>query len=325
MEDRKKARIRNTARIVIIIGDLLLFASLAALLIRAVFTAAAPDVYTSNALQNSNYALHRAFWDFLDNRPRELAAFIPPDRPDDLQQWADGIARHMRQPAAVFLRDNGDVRWFLRPPSLERQTALLEAKLARYDTARSRGLADTLGQVVIRFVPAGMEGARDYENIRYGYALRRLDGGAQWGVMFDQAEAWRPFLAPLVAVSERDPASADLPDPLAERLRSTITVGKPRVEPPLDFFTLASTLRVFLDGDELFRSPGLDTTQPSLVDTMERARLEFYLSKQDRLFTELAYAKTWSWVRFGVIVVLLIVLHLNWLLIKRLTAPETVP
>jgi hypothetical protein len=307
MDEPTKAKIRKRARALITAADLLVLVSIVANVLWFFFAGVIRDSYSALTLGDSHYGLKRAFWDYSDQKAQEVGCFLPPERASEYPEWAERIHEHMGQPIAVFVRDERGTQWPFKSPEMARFTGRYEEKLATLDTARGW---DTLGDIVWRY--SGIVDKVDSLSC-YGYLFWRVGEKRKWGVLYQRADAWVPFFERL-KMAETDTTFRHT-DRLVDRVSTFLMVRPPRHWPPQPM------LRASLDGNEVYRSPGLDTTMVSEVDSCDAVRLELYMTHVDKMYERLADRSRFPWFRIGILVIVMLVFHVCWRWIKKLTAP----
>jgi hypothetical protein len=309
MDEPTKAKIRKRARALITAADLVVLVFLVYSVLLALLARQAPSVYVDVKLANVQSALLTSFWDYFHDKVWHVGYFLPPDCASDYPRWAERIHEQMQQPVAVFIRECGQTTWVLKPAGLTLLDDSLAPRLAALDTARWH---DTLGAIVLGY--CGYGGKVD-SLARQGRAFWRVGGNRKWGMYFRYSDAWPAFFNAL-RTAEVD-TFGYRPDPVAERVGAFLNVYSVKRRSP------EPTLRAFLDEKEVYRSPMLDTTMTEArIDTFENVRLEYYGSVVDRVYEELLYQTRVPWLRLAILVMVMVVFHICWVWIKKLTAPE---
>ena len=307
MDEPTKAKIRKRARALITAADLLVLVSIVANVLLSFFAGAIRDSYSHLVLLDSKYGLKRAFWDYSDQKAQEVGCFLPPERAAEYPRWAEHIHQHMGQPVAVFVRDECGTQWPVTSPELAQFTSRYEEKLATLDTARGW---DTLGAIVWRY--SGIVDKVDSLSCD-GRLFWRVGEKRKWGVLYQRKDAWVPFLERLKTAGTD--TAFRVTDRLVDRVSTFLMVRPPRHWPPQPM------LRAFVDGKELYRSPGLDTTMISETDSCDAVRLELYMTHVDKMYERLADRSHFPWVRIATLVIVMGVFHICWVWIKKLTVP----
>ena len=314
-DELTKSRIRRRAKVALAIADLLLVFLLVGSIGVGLGRASGKKADLEYELQNTKYALLRAFTDFEDQNVREVALFTPPTAPADYPLWAAQIRDHMQQPVAVFLRDGRHTTWIRRPAEFSILDSLFEARFIESESkAPKEWSLDTLGSTVFRRFSYGERSDPMFNAVM---VYQRDDAEPRWGIVYRREHAWRPFFERLKAVVE--PKQNELPDALVGRAENIIQVRRILVMDKES--SMLPVLRASLEGAELFRSPGFDTTGVSYIDSLAMARVEFYSSRLDNVMMEALSTDQIPWGRVAIIVITLSVLHLCWLWIRKLTAP----
>jgi hypothetical protein len=308
MDEPNKAKIRKRARALITAADLLVLVSIVANVLLFLFAGAIRDSYSHLTLLDSHYGLKRAFWDYSDQKALEVGCFLPPERAAEYPGWAQHIHEHMGQPVAVFVRDERGTQWPFKSPEMAQFTRRYEERLATLDTARGW---DTLGAIVWRY--SGIVDKVDSLSC-HGRLFWQVGEKRKWGMLYQRKDAWVPFFERLKA-AETDTTFRHT-DRLVDRVSTFLMVRPPR------HWTPQPMLRAFFEGKQVYRSPGLDTTMISETDSCDAARLEFYVTRVDKMYERLADRSRFPWVRIGVLVIVMLVFHVCWVWIKKLTAPE---
>jgi hypothetical protein len=268
-------------------------------------------------LEQAWYPLVRAFDDYADSVPRELALMPPPENPAQLDAWADSVQVRAGNDAGVFILKNGSVNWVRRPQSLGDDAAAFETRLA--DTTH-RGARLPYGSTEVRMIV--VKDGRKYDRDRVAEIVGAPDQPLRWGILHRRMELWRPLFAHVSQFVEHKPGGGPT-DPLTERLNGFIQVEKLQVHN--EDWSTHPTVRVSLDGDVLFTSPGLDTTRVSKVDTVGGARVEFFVSDQDNVFAGLFGGKGWPWLGFLLWIALLVGNELCYRWLRRVDKPKPEP
>ena len=308
MDEPTKSKIRKRAKVLITAADLVVLAYLVYSVVFWVVRFQAPSVYMDVKLVNVQSALLTTFIDYLLERERDVGCFLPPDCACDDSLWAERIHQHMQQPVAVFIRECGQTRWPLKPAELTLSEDSLAVKLATLDTARGH---DTLGAIVRKYCGYNIK----VDSLaRHGRAFWRVGDHRKWGIYFRPSDVWPAFFKALRTAEVDKPGSH--PDPVATRVGTFLNIYPVKRRSP------EPTLRAFYWGEEIYRSPMLDTTMTEArIDTFENVRLEYYGSVVDRVYDELIRQARVPWFKLLILVMVMAVFHACWLWIKKLTAP----
>jgi len=136
-----------------------------------------------------------------------------------------------------------------------------------------------------------------------------VDDSLRWGVVAHYWDTFRAFLKSL-----NDPQTVVGPRHPAYTLQKVILLPSDRSED-------VPRLRASLNGEVLFESPKLDTTRHRYVFEHKGLREEFYATRDAETQALLIARPFLSWKFFAAVALIMLVIHLYWRWIKKLTAP----
>lgn len=256
-------------------------------------------------------AVQDAFTQFYFERQRELVAFIPPTDPAARSAWARSVVEHIDQPAAVFLQQGGRIDWFSVPAVCREELPRVESLLRNpADSLWRKNRPDTLGAMLIR--RAYIE--RDSAHSTAVWQLGPLGDSLRWGNV-QGGERYPLGLRAFCNRLKRGELTTQL-EPAVKRLDPWLSFAR-NEHPPHK-----TTMRVSIDGDEIYRSPSLDTTAVSYVSDVRGIKREFFLGDQDeRWRANLAQSRAnWRSLILPLLMMLTIFTLHRWIL--KLTEPE---
>ncbi|MBU0507255.1 hypothetical protein KKH27_00265 [bacterium] len=307
MDNAQKAKIRNTARIIHWVMQLLL---IVALILTATvrwswhaYRDTMSRIVQDEPLLAANGLLMGEFSRFFFLRGQKLLPYLPPSQVFERETWARAIAEELDQSVAVFVRDNRGLTWMACPPELEGGKALVERLFC--------GPGE--GDHVTRRECGAMKVTRAYSE---GDTLKlradivgRMSDSLRWGTVFSYQDTWRAFFRNLN--QQRMNLRSDDP---AEILEEVIQLPCTYARDDLP------KLRAFVEDEELFASAGLDTTRHRYVFETDGLRLEYYGTERTALQAKIFNRPFVSWRPVFLTLILMLVVHLYWRWIKRLTA-----
>jgi hypothetical protein len=306
MDEPTKAKIRKRARFLYWVAELILILLVvAAVLIDRVWrTLEACEIFLDRQLRLVSTQVSGEFSRFRSGWAEELIAYPPPENAQDREAWAQEIIADFGQPAAVFVRDCCGLSWIARPPEMTPGIERLERVLARgvekpdvvtchtvgrMVTLRIGTLTDTTGTPVIMVGP-------ENDSLR-------------WGVVTHYKDALRAFFKRL----NDPPTVVGMRHPAFTLQRVILLPANPLEDGP--------RLRASLNGEVLFESPRLDTTSHRYVFEYKGLREEFYATRQAETQALLIARPFLSWKFFAAVALIMLVIHVCWRWIKKLTAP----
>ncbi|HEY3296640.1 MAG TPA: hypothetical protein VGL38_14510 [bacterium] len=315
MEDT--AKLLKRVRVVLRIAQWILLFYVVGSGVRLWFTRTEGKVYRNWTLDQARYPLIRVFTDYADNVPRELALMPPPSDAALLGVWADSVQVRTGKDAGVFLLKNNAVTWVRKPSALVDDAAAFETRLA--DTTH-KGARFPCGSTEGRMMV--VKDDPKYEKARVAEIIGAPEQPLRWGILHRRVELWRPLWAHVSQFTEHSPGGGPI-DPLAERLNCSVQVGDLKVREKS--WSTRPTIRVSLDNDLLFTSPGLDTTMVSKVDWVDGAKVEFYVSAMDNIFAERLGGHGWPWGGFALWLLLLVANELCYRWLRQVGKPLSAP
>jgi hypothetical protein len=246
------------------------------------------------------------FGRFFFGRGRELIAYAPPTSPDERLAWAKAIEERLGQPVAVFIKESASITWVTRRDSLEAGMAQVPHLFDTHLSRTERGTIDTIGSYEVRRIseiePKG-SGFRTW-------IVGPLDCDLRWGVVLNFRDIWPAFFRSLKDAEKSSPPM-DLP---AYPIKDYISLGR----------TLSRNnpgMRVFMNGNVLYASPGLDTTCYRYSVDSPPLLWEYYQPEMDKNYATLLAKGPVTWRNFiGWAVLMGALFQLYWW-IRKLTAP----
>jgi hypothetical protein len=246
MDEPTKAKIRKRAasRFWISVIGLLPIAACGVFFFVLAFSHAMTN--TQCDLWNTETTLTKAFWQLRD-RQQDLIAFEPPLENANEQVWADQIERHLGFSPAIFILKGAELRWLRKPDQLAKGIRHFTELLSDLNVVTwERGERDTVG-VFVKAHKYVHEGGFD------GWLLmvERAGDNRRWGIVGSYSDVWRALFAQL-SIPRKDIWGGRN---FAYQLKGDIAL------PSSDMAGARLTkIRAVLDGQEIFASPGLDTT-----------------------------------------------------------------
>jgi len=307
VEDAKKARLRNTARIVHWVMQLLL---IAAFILTAVirwswheFRDVMARSFQDEPLLTANGLVVKEFSRYFFLRGQRLLPYAPPKQEGEREAWAAAIAEDFDQPVAVFVRDDRGLIWVTCPPDLEPGKILAERLFASGTNGEERVTSKVYGAMETRRV------ASDEDTLKLrAVAVGPTADSLRWGIVFGYRDTWRAFFRSLN--KQRMNLRYDDPSEILEEI----------IQLPCTYsHDDLPRLRAFIVGEEVFASPGLDTTRHRYVFESGDLRAEFYGTQRTALQAKIISRPFISWQGLLITLILMLVVHLNWRWIKRLT------
>jgi hypothetical protein len=306
MDQDARARIRSSARILHVIGQLMLLMLLVTSVMWWYVGRSLGKRYVASVFTTANESFLRSQKIYQDQKLEAISDFLPPSDPDSLKPWAERIQRHMGQYVTIFLQRGSEVQWVLRSDSLGAVTAMLTQTLSRHTYG---GTTDTVGSMRFqRFYTHGSDSSRG----RAVFVTGPLNDSMQWGLVYGIEDSWQRYLKMLDGAKP----NPDLEPAVAGARYSVFLGSNPAAA------THIPRLRAVFRGQEIFRSPDLDLKQPSQNTVLPGVVLEYYLSPEAALNARMLADAAPLWARWGLTLGVMVILFLNYLWIKSLTAPE---
>lgn len=306
MDDRSKLKLRRAATILHWVAVAVLLLWLVAGLALRWVTPEFARVYFERPLFTASSAVVDAFGDFHFSRREQLPQFLPPANPDAMLLWAKQIEVQLGQPAAVFVREGSAMTWLDAPPEFQ---AMVEQvpRLFRADMNKDdRGSIDTLGAFERR------RSRVQVDSVGYTvWIVGPLADSLRWGVVLKLEDTWTPFFAEL-----KQGATAPQLNSTARRVNEVVQVENLAHER-----TKRTGVRAFRREELIYATPGVDTTHFSHTLNLSNAvRMEYYLSDEDQGAMDFFLGRALTWRGILVPLLLLVIVHLNWRWLRRLTA-----
>lgn len=304
MDDRKKAKIRNAARIThwvtqLVLAGLLLFTY--ANIFEAHVEASRTDIAVFDA-GIEFLGVNVRLWEEKTDR---LAAFYPPTDAREWPQWTSSVQRYLEIPSAVFIRENASFQWTSVPNELLADTALAAATFSPTGLTATEISADTIGSLV-RWTSTSRIGEKTAKLLAY----IPLDGTLGWGVL---SGGWFDYSFAMLAAMKRCTLM-----PYIERgpslLADFIQVAKPTHK------TIRPGMTVHYGDSLIYATPGVNLSHPHYETDLFGRKETFYNSDAYMETKRFEIAKAWFY--FAIVGFFIILLRRYWSWIKRLTAPD---
>jgi hypothetical protein len=308
MDEAAKAKLRNRARILHWVTELILSAFLLlGILTTSVwpkYTKAMADLFLDEELYDAASLVMAEFGRFYFGRGEQLLAYPPPENCAERDVWAKKIAEDFRQPVAVFVRDCCGLEWITCPPEFAPGQAHIERYFAGTADKKDQVTRYDIGMMETRRLVFGSDSLGFRADI-----VGPLNDSLRWGIVRCYLDTWRAFLTSL-----NDPQTIVGPSHPAHMLQHVVML-------PSDLTQRLPKFRASIDGNVIFASPKLDTTRHKYISEVEHLRQEYYGTKSRGEYAFLISRRLVSWRSFFLPLFLMLAVHLYWLWIKKLTKP----
>lgn len=297
MNDVARYRILKNVRVLLTVGII----TLALLLVTSVVTWYAgrglSRRYLASEFNAAGATLIRVQQLWQDQRLNSLAAFLPPADPAARRAWAQRIHAHFGFDLLVQLREGSQRETF--------SFGVPESAAAGAVSEGSSVKRDTLGAMLLIRSQYGWNGGKAASFARVG----PLGDSLTWTVYFRGDDIWKAFFIELA-----NPASE------FSQLLGRIVQLSPDL-PDAANYSGHPRLQAFVGGVSVFHSPDLDPRLPSQTIEEPGLRLELFASPEMLLNAEMMGGTAPHWGRWGLLVLLTVILALNYRSIRWLTAP----
>jgi hypothetical protein len=311
MDPSEKQKIRRASKRLHWFFQIAMVVALAAIPFERDLRAFLGDTFAHIRLRDVDQTLTNAVSRFYFDRQRELVAFIPPTDPAARDAWAASIGAYFGEPAAVFLQQGGRIDWFTVPANCRPNLGRVEEALRHGDDALWRkNRPDTLGAMLLRRSLFTLDSASSL----LVFATGPLGDSLRWGTVecgecYEQS--WRSFCGRL----KRGEIMPRL-EPAIQPLEPWLSFERNQMPP------LAATMRISIDGEEVYRSPSLDTTAASHVEEAIGIRREYFLGYTDQQIHANLVSGHTTWRNFVLPILMMLTIFTLHRWILKLTKPE---